>query len=99
MPAHLLSRFPPAMTASAPPVPADQCVEHAVRDACDLGYLVTLVTDACATYSPQRQAASLAAVAGYCRQRTAAEVAAELAEAAGGARGAGSWPAAASVSP
>lgn len=87
------------MTASAPPVPADQCVEHAVRDACDLGYLVTLVTDACATYSPQRQAASLAAVAGYCRQRTAAEVAAELAEAAGGARGAGSWPAAASVSP
>jgi nicotinamidase-related amidase len=22
----------------------DQCVEHAVRDACDLGYLVTLVT-------------------------------------------------------
>ena len=23
---------------------SDQCVEHAVRDACDLGYLVTLVT-------------------------------------------------------
>ena len=27
----------------------DQCVESAVRDACDLGYLVTLVTDACTT--------------------------------------------------
>jgi ureidoacrylate peracid hydrolase len=26
----------------------DQCIESAVRDACDLGYLVTLVTDACA---------------------------------------------------
>ena len=28
---------------------ADQCVESAVRDACDLNYLVTLVPDACAT--------------------------------------------------
>ena len=33
----------------------------------DLGYLVTLVSDACATYSQQRHEASLAAVAGYCR--------------------------------
>ena len=32
----------------------DQCVEGAVRDACDLGYLVTLVTDACTTYSDAR---------------------------------------------
>ena len=32
----------------------DQCMESAVRDACDLGYLVTLVTDACATYSRER---------------------------------------------
>ena len=30
-------------------VVTDQCVEGAVRDACDLGYLVTLITDACAT--------------------------------------------------
>ncbi len=29
----------------------DQCVSSAVRDACDLGYLVTLVPDACATHS------------------------------------------------
>ncbi|MGE3293961.1 MAG: isochorismatase family cysteine hydrolase [Geminicoccaceae bacterium] len=57
----------------------DQCVESAVRDACDLGYLVTLVTDASATYTPDRHSASLAAIGGYCRQRTANEVIAELA--------------------
>ena len=48
----------------------DQCVESAVRDACDLGYLVTLVTDACATYSAERQDDSLRAIKGYCRQIT-----------------------------
>lgn len=57
----------------------DQCVESAVRDACDLGYLVTLVTDATATHTPERHGASLAAIRGYCRQRTADEVIAELA--------------------
>ncbi len=46
----------------------DQCVESAVRDACDLGYLVTLVTDACATYSAERHDDSLRAIKGYCRQ-------------------------------
>jgi ureidoacrylate peracid hydrolase len=29
----------------------DQCIDSAVRDACDLGYLVTVPTDACATLS------------------------------------------------
>lgn len=48
----------------------DQCVESAVRDACDLGYLVTLVTDACATYSAERHERSLGAIKGYCRQVT-----------------------------
>jgi ureidoacrylate peracid hydrolase len=57
----------------------DQCVESAIRDACDLGYLVTQVTDACATFSPQRQAASIAAIRGYCRQVTTDELVAELA--------------------
>lgn len=56
----------------------DQCVESAIRDACDLGYLVTQVTDACATFTDARQAASLAAIRGYCRQRTTAEIVAEL---------------------
>lgn len=57
----------------------DQCVDHAVRDACDLGYLVTLVTDACATHSLERHHASLQNNRGYCRQITAAELAAEIA--------------------
>jgi len=56
----------------------DQCISSAVRDACDLGYLVTLVTDACATYSRQRHETSLSHIKGYCRQRTTAELLAEL---------------------
>ncbi len=56
----------------------DQCVESAIRDACDLGYLITQVTDACATFTPERQAASLNAINGYCRQVTTAELVAEL---------------------
>jgi ureidoacrylate peracid hydrolase len=59
----------------------DQCVESAVRDACDRGYLVTLVTDACATYSQDRHDASLRAIRGYCRQRTTAELVAEISHA------------------
>lgn len=56
----------------------DQCVESAVRDACDLGYLVTQVTDACLTYTPERQANSISTIKGYCRQVTTAELLAEL---------------------
>ena len=50
-----------------------------IRDACDLGYLVTQVTDACATFGEGRQKASLNAIKGYCRQITADELTAELA--------------------
>jgi ureidoacrylate peracid hydrolase len=56
----------------------DQCVESAVRHACDLGYLVTLVTDACATHSQERHDASLRAIKGYCRQRTTKQLMEEL---------------------
>jgi len=56
----------------------DQCVESAVRDACDLGYLVTLVTDACATMSQARHAQALAEISGYCRQVITAELLAEI---------------------
>lgn len=56
----------------------DQCVESAVRDACDLGYLVTQVTDACLTHTPERQANSLSAIKGYCRQVTTEELIAEI---------------------
>ena len=57
----------------------DQCVEGAIRDACDLGYLVTQVTDACMTYSDARQASSINAIKGYCRQVTTERIEAELA--------------------
>ena len=57
----------------------DQCVESAVRDACDLGYLVTLVTDACVTDSAERHEQSLLGIRGYCRQRTTDAMLAEVA--------------------
>lgn len=57
----------------------DQCVESAVRDACDLGYLVTLVTDACQTLNTERHENTLRAIAGYCRQVTSDELIQELA--------------------
>jgi ureidoacrylate peracid hydrolase len=57
----------------------DQCVESAIRDACDLGYLVTQVTDACLTYTQERHDFSLRSIKGYCRQKTTDQVIAELA--------------------
>lgn len=56
----------------------DQCVESAIRDACDLGYLVTQVTDACATYTPERHANSLNTIKGYCRQVTTDDLLKEI---------------------
>jgi len=56
----------------------DQCVESAIRDACDLGYLVTQVTDACATYTQERHDHSLRTIKGYCRQVTTDELVREL---------------------
>jgi nicotinamidase-related amidase len=44
----------------------DQCIDMAVRDAADRGYLVTCVADACATYSQERHDTALAAFGGYC---------------------------------
>lgn len=59
----------------------DQCVESAIRDACDLGYLVTQVTDACLTYSQERHDASVRAIKGYCRQVTTTALLAEIGQA------------------
>jgi ureidoacrylate peracid hydrolase len=56
----------------------DQCIDGAVRSACDLGYLVTLISDACATYSQERHDFTLRGNAGYCRQRTTDEFLAEI---------------------
>ena len=54
----------------------DQCVDMAARDAADRGYLVTVVEDACATYSAERHAAAIRTLAGYadlCDTKTAIE--------------------------
>ena len=59
-------------------VVTDQCVEGAIRDGCDLGYLVTQITDACATATQERHDFSLRAIKGYCRQRTTAEFLKEI---------------------
>jgi ureidoacrylate peracid hydrolase len=56
----------------------DQCVDSAVRDACDLGYLVTTVADACATLSQERHDWSLRLTRGYARQRTTAQLVEEI---------------------
>lgn len=58
----------------------DQCVESAIRDACDLGYLVTQVTDACTTYSQARHDNSIAAIRGYCRQMKTDDLIREIRE-------------------
>ena len=56
----------------------DQCIDSAVRDACDLGYLVTVPTDACATLSAERHEWSLRNNRGYCRQVMTAALVAEI---------------------
>lgn len=56
----------------------DQCVDSAVRDACDLGYLVTVPTDACVTQSAERHDWSLRNNRGYCRQVTTAALLEEI---------------------
>lgn len=49
---------------------SDQCISSTVRDACDLGYYVTVVTDACTSYSKSRHEQSIQHIKGYCRQIT-----------------------------
>jgi ureidoacrylate peracid hydrolase len=57
----------------------DQCVETAVRDACDRGFLVTLVEDCCAAYTPEDHDQSIASMDGhYARVRSADDMIAEL---------------------
>jgi nicotinamidase-related amidase len=61
----------------------DQCVETAVRDGCDRGFMMTLVDDACATFSEQRHKEALIGFKGYCRIRTTDQVIEELQRPAG----------------
>lgn len=57
----------------------DQCIDSAVRDACDLGYLVTVPTDACVTLSAERHDWALRNNRGYCRQVTTESLLKEIA--------------------
>jgi ureidoacrylate peracid hydrolase len=56
----------------------DQCVESAVRDAADLGYLVTVVDDACATHTKDRHQKGLQGMQGFCRILTTLELVNEI---------------------
>jgi ureidoacrylate peracid hydrolase len=56
----------------------DQCIDSAVRDACDLGYLVTTAIDSCTTLSQERHEWSLRLNRGYCRQITTDALIAEI---------------------
>jgi nicotinamidase-related amidase len=64
-------------------VVTDQCVETTVRDGCDRGFMMTLIDDACATFSEQRHKESLIGIKGYCRTRTTDQVIEELQREAG----------------
>jgi nicotinamidase-related amidase len=62
-------------------VVTDQCVESAIRDAADQGFLVTQVEDCCAAETPENHTNSIEAMRGhYCRTRSTDEVIAEILE-------------------
>lgn len=57
----------------------DQCVESAIRDAADRGFLVTQVEDCCAAGTLEDHRSSIASMRGhYCRTRTTDEMLAEI---------------------
>jgi nicotinamidase-related amidase len=57
----------------------DQCVECAVRDAADRGFMVTQIEDACAANEERRHDVSIDQMKGhYCRTRTTDEIIAEI---------------------
>ncbi len=57
----------------------DQCVECAIRDAADRGFMVTQIEDACAANEERRHNVSIDQMKGhYCRTRTTAEMIAEI---------------------
>ena len=59
----------------------NECVETTVRDACDLGYLVTLIEDGCTTVTPELHEASLKTLRNrYCRIVTTAEAIGDIEE-------------------
>ena len=65
----------------------DQCVESAIRDAADRGFLVTQIEDACAANTLADHERSVGAMCGhYCRTRTTAQMIEEIEAVSGDAR-------------
>lgn len=59
---------------------SNECVSTAIRDACDLGFHVTLIGDACATVTPELQNATITTMKDrYARVLTTEEALGELA--------------------
>lgn len=60
-------------------VVTDQCVESAIRDAADRGFLVTQVEDCCAAETVENHETSIESMRGhYCRTRSTDELIAEM---------------------
>lgn len=60
-------------------VVTDQCVESAIRDAADRGFLVTQIEDCCAAETPENHRTSIESMRGhYCRTRSTDEMIAEI---------------------
>ena len=58
---------------------SNECVSTAIRDACDLGFYVTLISDGCATVTPELQQATITTMKDrYARVLTTDEAIAEI---------------------
>ncbi len=58
---------------------SNECVSTAIRDACDLGFYVTLISDGCATVTPELQQATITTMKDrYARVFTTDEAIAEI---------------------
>lgn len=59
---------------------SNECVSTAVRDACDLGFYVTLIEDGCTTVTPELQEATITTIKDrYARVMTTEEAITEIA--------------------
>lgn len=56
----------------------DQCIDHTIKDAADLGYRVICLRDGVLAETPERHAAGLLCSSGYCEQVDTAELLAAL---------------------
>jgi nicotinamidase-related amidase len=58
---------------------SNECVSTAIRDACDLGFYVTLISDGCATVTPELQQATITTMKDrYARVLTTDEAVSEI---------------------